>query len=101
MPFARAGSHVTRDFEDLAGYLATTADKTTIRRLVRIDWDTVGRIITRAMGDKLDPARLEELFEIGCDEVSWRRRREYLTLVSDHRKNQVVRGKEGREAANT
>jgi transposase len=99
VPFARAGSHFTRDFEDLVGFLATTADKTTICRLVRIDWDTVGRIITRVMGDKLDPARLEDLFEIGVDEVSWKRRHHYLTLVSNHRKNQVVWGKEGRDTA--
>ena len=48
---------------------------------MRIDWDSVGRIITRVMGDKLDPARLEDLFEIGVDEVSWKRRHHYLTLV--------------------
>ena len=45
VPFARAGSKFTRDFEDLVGWLATTMDKTALRRLVRIDWDTVGRII--------------------------------------------------------
>ncbi|MDA8360081.1 MAG: hypothetical protein M0Z95_28140 [Actinomycetota bacterium] len=37
VPFARAGSRFTRDFEDLVGYLATTADKATIGRLLRID----------------------------------------------------------------
>lgn len=99
VPFARAGSHFTRDFEDLVGFLATTADKTTICRLVRIDWDTVGRILTRVMGEKLDPHRLDDLFEIGVDEVSWRRRHKYLTLVSNHQKNQVVWGKEGRDTA--
>ena len=99
VPFARAGSHFTRDFEDLVGYLATTADKSTICRLVRIDWDSVGRIITRVMGEKLDAGRLEDLFEIGVDEVSWRRCHRFLTLVSDHRKNQVVWGKEGRDTA--
>ena len=35
-----------RDFEQLVAWLATTTDKTTITRLVRIDWDTVGRIIS-------------------------------------------------------
>jgi transposase len=99
VPFARPGSRFTRDFEDLVGFLATTADKTTICRLVRIDWDTVGRIITRVMDDGLDPDRLEELFEIGVDEVSWRKRHNYLTLVSDHRNNTVVWGAEGRDAA--
>lgn len=79
--------------------MATTADKTTICRLVRIDWDTVGRILTRVMADRLDPSRLESLFEIGVDEVSWRKRHNYLTLVSNHRTNQVVWGAQGRYTA--
>jgi transposase len=99
VPFARSGSRFTRDFEDLVGFLATTADKTTICRLVRIDWDTVGRILTRVMDDRLDPNRLESLFEIGVDEVSWRKRHNYLTLVSNHRTNQVVWGAQGRDTA--
>lgn len=33
------------------------------------------------------------------DEVSWRKRHNYLTLVSDHRRRQVVWGKEGRGTA--
>src|SRR5919106_2219094 len=98
-PCARAGSGFTTDFEDLVGWLATTMDKTAICRLVRIDWDTVGRIIERVMDDGLDPERLESLFEIGVDEVSWRKRHKYLTLVSDHRRRQVVWGAEGRDAA--
>lgn len=89
----------TRDFEDLVGFLATTADKTTICRLVHIDWDTVGHILTRVMDDRLDPNRLESLFEIGVDEVSWRKRHNYLTLVSNHRTNQVVWGAQGRDTA--
>jgi transposase len=99
VPFARVGSYFTRDFEDLVGFLATTADKKTICRLTRIDWDTVGRIITRVMDDGLDPDRLEQLFEIGVDEVSWRKRHNYLTLVSNHHTNKVVWGAEGRDTA--
>lgn len=99
VPFARSGSRFTRDFEDLIGFLATTADKSTICRLVRIDWDTVGRIVGRVMDDHLDPNRLEDLFEIGVDEVSWRKRHNYLTLVSNHHINKVVWGTEGRDTA--
>lgn len=99
VPFARAGARFTRDFEDLVGFLATTADKETICRLVRIDWDTVGRIIARVMDDSLDPNRLQDLFEIGVDEVSWRKRHNYITLVSNHRTNKVVWGHEGRDTA--
>jgi transposase len=99
VPFARPGSRFTRDFEDLVGFLATTADKTTICRLARIDWDTVGRIVTRVTDDGLDPNRLADLFEIGVDEVSWRKRHNYLTLVSNHHTNKVVWGAEGRDTA--
>ena len=99
VPFARSGSRFSRDFEDLVGWLATTMDKTAIRRLARIDWETVGRIITRVMHDGLDPGRLGALFEVGVDEVSWRKRHKYLTLVSDHRRAKIVWGAEGRDAA--
>lgn len=45
VPFARPASRFTRDFEDLVAFLATKTDKTTITRLHRIDWDTVGPAI--------------------------------------------------------
>jgi len=99
VPFARAGSGFTRDFEDLVGWLATTMDKSAVCRLVRIDWDSVGRIITRVMDDGLDPDRLESLFDIGVDEVSWTKRHNYLTLVSDHQRRRIVWGHEGRDTA--
>jgi transposase len=52
------------------GWLATTMDKTALRRLVRINWDTTGRIIERVMATGLDPKHLDNLFVIGVDEVS-------------------------------
>lgn len=99
VPFARPGAEFTRDFEDLVGWLATTMDKTALRRLVRIDWDSVGRIIERVMATGLDPVRLDNLFEIGVDEVSWRKGHSYITLVSDHRRAKMVWGAEGRDTA--
>ncbi len=95
VPFARAGSDFTRDFERLVAYLASRTDKSTICRLVRINWRTVGRIIERVTRDELDPHRLEELFDIGIDEVSWRKQHRYLTLVCDHQRRKVVWGTEG------
>jgi len=40
VPFARARSRFSRDFEDLVAFLATKTDKRTIARLSRVDWDT-------------------------------------------------------------
>jgi transposase len=99
VPFARHRSGFTRDFEQLVAWLATRADKTTITRMVRIDWDTVGRIIARVCADELDPNRLENLFEIGIDEVSWKRQHNYLTLVADHIRGQIVWGTPGNDSA--
>ena len=99
VPFARSGSHFTCDFEDLVGWLATSMDKTALCRLVRIDWDTVGRIIERVMATGLDPKRLDNLFVAGADEVSWRKGHSYLTLVSNHATGKFVWGKEGKDTA--
>ncbi|MEO8966307.1 MAG: transposase [Solirubrobacteraceae bacterium] len=95
VPFARPGSEFTRDFESLVAWLASRTDKTTIKRMLRIDWGTVGRIISRVCADELDPSRLEHLYDIGVDEVSWRKQHRYLTLVVDHQRRQVVWGTEG------
>lgn len=99
VPFARARSRFTCDFENLVGWLATVMDKTALARLVRIDWDTVGRIIQRVVATELDPDRLNKLFTIGVDEVSWRKGHSYLTLVSDHDTGRFVWGDQGHDAA--
>jgi len=96
VPFARAGAHFTRDFENLVGWLATTMDKTALCRLVRIDWATTGRIIARVMATELDPGRLDNLFVAGVDEVSWRKGHSYIALVSNHDTGKFVWGQEGK-----
>lgn len=98
VPFARHRADFTRDFEHLVAWLATRTDKTTITRLLRIHWATVGRIIQRVCADELDPDRLEDLFEIGIDEVSWRKGHRYLTLITDHQRGKIVWGAEGSSA---
>jgi transposase len=95
VPFARPGSEFTCDFECLVAWLATRTDKSTIKRMLRIDWDTVGRIVKRVCDAELDAGRLDDLYDIGVDEVSWKRQHKYLTLVVDHQRRQVVWGCEG------
>jgi transposase len=99
VPFAREGSRFTTDLEDLVTWLVTKSDRTAVCRLVRVDWQTIGRIIERVGQEKLDPDRLDGLYEIGIDEVSWRKQHRYLTLVIDHRRGQVVWGTDGAGAA--
>jgi transposase len=99
VPFARHRARFTRDFDDLVAWLTTKADKTTITRLVRIDWQTIGRIIKRVGEELIDGDRLEGLFEISIDEVAWRTGHRYLTLVAGHARGCVVWGTEGKGQA--
>lgn len=73
VPFARPGAHLTRDYDDLLAWLATRMDKTSVARLCRVSWRTVGRACQRVVATELDPDRLNGLFRIGVDEISWRK----------------------------
>ena len=90
VPWARPGARHTRDFEDVVAWLAQQMAKTPICGLLRIGWDTVGRIVARVAADHLDERRLEGLVCIGVDEISYRRHHRYLTSVADHRSGAIV-----------
>jgi transposase len=96
--WARRGARHTRDFEDVVAFLAQQMAKSPIARLMRIDWETVGRIVERVVADRLDAERLKRLVLIGVDEISWRRRHRYLTCVTDHESGDIVWVREGRNA---
>jgi transposase len=70
VPWARPGSHHTRDFEDTVAWLAQQMAFSPITRLLRVGWRTVGAIVERVVSDHLDSARLEALVCIGVDEIS-------------------------------
>ena len=99
VPFARPGARHTRDFEDVVAFLAQQMAKAPIARLLRVRWDTVGRIVERVVSDQLDERRLSGLFQIGVDEIAYRRGQRYLTCVADHRTGAIVWMRPGRNAA--
>ena len=96
VPWARHLSRFTRDLEEMAAYLAQRMDKTAVRKLLGINWRTVGTIVERIVTERLDPQRLEDLYVIGIDEISFRRNHEYVTVVVDHLKKRVVWTGEGK-----
>jgi transposase len=99
VPWARAGSRYTRDFEDVVAWLAQQMAKTPIAGLLRIAWDSVGRIVARVTADRLDERRLDGLVCIGVDEIAYRRRHRYLTSVADHASGAIVWCRAGRNSA--
>jgi transposase len=67
--------------------------------MLRIGWDTVGKIVERVVADHLDETRLTGLVAIGVDEISYRRGQRYLTTVVDHQAGVIVWCAPGRNAA--
>ncbi len=94
-------SRFTNPFEEMVTYLAQRMDKTAVCSLMGIDWRTVGTIVQRVVSDRLDASRLEELYVIGVDELSFRRHHHYVTVVVDHAKRRVVWTGEGKRAASS
>ncbi len=99
VPWADVGSWFTRPFEDQVGYLAQRSDKTTVHKLMRIAWTTVGDIIQRVVQRHQRGDLLDGLTHIGVDELSYRRHHEYVTVVVDHKTQRIVWAKKGKNAA--
>jgi transposase len=97
--WARGGARYTRDFDDLTAWLAQQMSQTQVTRLMRIGWETVGKILTRVVAEKLDRGRLDGLELIGVDEVSYGADHKFLTCVADHETGGIVWATEGRNAA--
>jgi transposase len=74
----------------MVAWLAQRTDKTTIATLMRCSWKAVDNIIRRFVAERLDQARLEGLYRIGVDEISYKRGHYYLTVVADHDTGRVV-----------
>ena len=96
VPWAQPRSAFTTDFEDLVAWTARTMDKTAVTRLLHIAWATVGEVIQRVVQRKQDADRLNNLYVIGIDEVSYRKGHKYLTIIVDHLAGKPVYITEGR-----
>jgi transposase len=102
VPWARAGSRFTRAFEDTCVFLAKAAPKSTVASLMRVDWDTVGRMIERVVAEHTATREgdgLDGLFRVGIDEVAYRKGHRYLMCVTDHDGGRLVWAAPGKSQA--
>ena len=97
VPWARHGARHTRDFDDMAAWLAVRTSKSAVMDLLRVAWRTVGAIVTRVNAD-IDATvdRLDGLRRIGIDEISYKRGHRYLIVVVDHDTGRLVWAGPGR-----
>jgi transposase len=54
VPWARSGARHSKDFEDVAAWLAQRMDKTSTARLLRCSWHAVDAIVDRVVADNID-----------------------------------------------
>ena len=99
LPWAAPESHFTLDFEELVAWCAREMNFTAVTRLLHVSWRAVQRITRSLVGRKLDEKRLDGLYDIGLDEVSYRKRHKYLSVVADHFSGDPVWMAEGRSQA--
>ncbi|MPZ62983.1 MAG: hypothetical protein GEU93_17185 [Propionibacteriales bacterium] len=100
VPWARHGARFTRGFEDTVAWLAAGCAKTTVTELLQVGWRTVGTIISRVCAEvdtELD--RFAGLARIGIDEISYKKKHKYLTVVIDHDTGRLVWAAPGRDSA--
>lgn len=97
VPWAMHNSRFTKEFEELATWLAMNCSKAAVASLLRISWNTIGPIISR-MKNKLDPdpsKRFVGLVNIGVDETSYKKGHKYITVVINHDTGKVIWAHEG------
>ena len=97
VPWARARSRFTRDFEDTAAWLAAHAPGSVVAQLLRVTWRSVNSIVTRVVAEasgRVD--QLAGLRRVGIDEIAFRKGHRYLTCVVDHDTGRLVWAAEGR-----
>lgn len=97
VPWAYPGSRFTKDFDLTVAWFASYLPRSTTSYFMRVDWETVGRCVNRALHD-LEPERsrrLNGLVNIGIDETSYKKGHKYITVIVNHDTDTVVWASEG------
>ena len=90
-PWAEPGSRFTLMFEAFAvQVLLASASLTQAAELLRLDWDSVQRIMDRAVTRGLARRSTDEVTRVGLDEKSFGRGHSYVSLMTDHKPARVL-----------
>ena len=90
VPWAEPGSGFTAMFEALVIDWLKEASTSAVSRLMGLSWNAIDGIMQRAVERGL--SRREEVFptQIGVDETAFRKRHDYVTVVSDQEAGSVL-----------
>ena len=100
VPWAAHGARHTTGFEVLVAWLVVRMNKTAVKVLLRVSWETVGAIVDRVVARdraRVDP--FDGLVRIGIDEISYKKGHRYLMVAVDHGSGRLVWAKAGHDRA--
>ena len=99
VPWARAGTGHTHDFDRQVAWAATRMSKSAVVELMRIAWRTVGAIVERYWLDVEDCFdRFDAVTRIGIDEISYKKGHKYLVVAVDHDSGRLLWAGVGRDS---
>jgi transposase len=99
VPWAEENSRFTALFECLVIDWLKESSLSAVARKLRLSWDEVDGIMARAVERGLERRKLEPPEAIGVDETSFKKRHQYVTVVSDIIRSRVIHVEDGREKA--
>lgn len=96
VPWAGPGSRFTALLESLVIDWLREASTSAVAKVLRMTWDEVDGVMTRAVKRGLARRESQPLRRIGIDETSFQKRHEYVTIVYDVERTRVLEVLDGR-----
>ncbi len=97
VPWAEPGSRLTALFESLVIDWFAEASISAVAKMLRMTWDEVDGVMSRAVVRGLARRESLPLRTIGVDETSFQKRHEYVTVVYDTERARVQEVLDGRK----
>jgi transposase len=99
VPWAEPGSGFTAMFEALVIDWLQEAPTSAVSRLMGLSWNAIDRIMQRAVERGLSRREERIVSHIGVDETAFRKRHDYVTIVSNQQAGTVLHVGEDRKKA--
>lgn len=99
VPWAEPGSGFTAMFEALVIDWLKEASISAVSRLMGMSWNAIDGIMQRAVQRGLSRREETMATQIGVDETAFRKRHDYVTIVSDQKEGTVLHVGEDRKKA--
>ena len=90
VPWAEPGSGYTAMFEALVIDWLKEASTSAVSRLMRLSWNAIDGMMQRAVKRGLSRREAQCVRQIGIDETAFKKRHDYVTIVSDHQAGTVL-----------